>query len=76
MWANAAAATEQRSSVAANLEDLITRDSQSGTRRAKYQSEDKERVAARNLLNATIGEIGSRLTGERERGEDARGRLG
>lgn len=77
--ANAAAATEQRSSVAADLEDLIARDSQSGTRLAQYQAEDKacaDRIAARNLSNATIGEIEARLTAERERGEDARGRLG
>ncbi|MET4665957.1 AAA family ATPase [Sphingomonas sp. PvP056] len=77
--ANAAAATEQRSSVAADLEDLIARDSQSGTRLAQHQAEDKacaDRIAARNLSNATIGEIEARLTAERERGEDARGRLG
>lgn len=77
--ANAAAATEQRSSVAADLEDLIARDSQSGTRLAQYQAEEKacaDRIAARNLSNATIGEIEARLTAERERGEDARGRLG
>lgn len=77
--ANAAAATEQRSSVAADLEDLIARDRQSGTRLAQYQAEDKacaDRIAARNLSNATIGEIEARLTAERERGEDARGRLG
>lgn len=76
--ANAAAATEQRSSVAADLEDLIARDSQSGTRLAQYQAEDKacaDRIAARNLSNATIGEIEARLTAERERGEEARGRL-
>lgn len=77
--ANAAAATERRSSVAADLEDLIARDSQSGTRLAQYQAEDKacaDRIAARNLSNATIGEIEARLMAERERGEDARGRLG
>ena len=77
--ANAAAATEQRSSVAADLEDLIARDSQSGTRLAQYQAEDKacaDRIAARNLSNAAIGEIEARLTAEREHGEDARGRLG
>lgn len=77
--AKAAAATEQRSSVATDLEDLIARDRQSGTRLAQYQAEDKacaDRIAARNLSNATIGEIEARLTAERERGEDARGRLG
>lgn len=77
--ADAAAAIEQRSSVAADLEDLIARDSQSGTRLAQYQAEDKacaDRIAARNLSNATIGEIEARLTVERKRGEDARGRLG
>jgi DNA repair exonuclease SbcCD ATPase subunit len=77
--ANAAAATEQRSSVAADLEDLTARDSQSGTRLAQYQAEDRacaDRIAAHNLSNATIGEIEARLTAERERGEDARGRLG
>jgi len=77
--ANAAAATERRSSVAADLEDLIARASQSGSRLAQYQAEDKactDRVAARNLSNATIGEIEARLMAERERCEDARARLG
>lgn len=76
--ANAAAATEQRSSVAADLEDLIARDGQSRTRLAQYMAEDKacaDRIAARNLSNATIGEIEARLTAERERGEVARDRL-
>lgn len=76
--ANAAAATERRSSLAADLEDLIARDNRSGTRLAQYQAEDKacaDRIAARNLSNATIGDIEARLTAERERSEDARGRL-
>lgn len=76
--ANAAAATEQRSSVAADLDELVTRDNQLGARLAQYQAEDRacvDRIAARNLSNATIGEIEARLTAERGRGESARGRL-
>ncbi|MET3662578.1 AAA family ATPase [Aquamicrobium ahrensii] len=76
--ANAAAAIEQRSSVAADLDELIARDNQLGARLAKYQAEDKacaDRIAARNLSNATIGDIEARLTAERERGEGARARL-
>lgn len=76
--ANAAAATEQRSTVVADLDDLIARDDQLGARLAQYQAQDKacsDRIAARNLSNATIGDIEARLTAERERGEDARGRL-
>jgi len=76
--ASAAAATEQRSTVAADLDELIARESQLGARLAQFQAEDKacaDRIAARNLSNATIGEIEGRLTAERERGEDARGRL-
>lgn len=76
--ANAAAATEQRSSVAADLDELIARDNQLGARLAQYQAEDKacaDRIAARNLSNATIGDIETRLTDQRERAEDARARL-
>ncbi|WP_455153332.1 AAA family ATPase [Brucella anthropi] len=76
--ANAAAATEQRLSVAADLDELIARDNQLGARLVQYQAEDKacaDRIAARNLSNATIGDIETRLTAERERREDARARL-
>ncbi|MDH6268213.1 DNA repair exonuclease SbcCD ATPase subunit [Rhizobium sp. SG_E_25_P2] len=76
--ANAAAATEQRSSVAADLDELIARDNHLGARLVQYQAEDKacaDRIAARNLSNATIGDIDTKLTAERERGEDARARL-
>lgn len=76
--ANAAAAIEQRSSVAADLDELIARDNQLGARLVQYRAEDKacaDRIAARNLSNATIGELEARLTAERERGEDARARL-
>lgn len=76
--ANAAAATEQRSNVAADLDELIARDNQLGARLARYQAEYKacaDRIAARNLSNATISDIEARLTAERERGEDARARL-
>ena len=76
--ANAAAATEQRSSVTADLDDLIARDNALGARLAQYQAEEKacgERIVARNLSNATLGDIEARLTAERERGENARGRL-
>lgn len=76
--ADAAAATERRSSVAAHLDEMIVRDNQLGVRLAQYQAEDKacaDRIAARNLSNTTIGGIEARLTAERERGEDARARL-
>jgi DNA repair exonuclease SbcCD ATPase subunit len=76
--ASAAAATEQRSSVAADLDELIARDNQLGARLAQFQAEDRacaDRIAARNLSNASIGDIEARLTAERERGEDARARL-
>lgn len=76
--ANAAAATEQRLSVATDLDELIARDNQLGARLAKYQAEDRacaDRIAARNLSSATIGDLEARLTTERERGEEARARL-
>jgi hypothetical protein len=76
--AKAAAATEQRSSVSADLDELIARDNQIGVRLVRYQAEDKacaDRIAARNLSNATIGDIEARLTAERGRAEDARARL-
>lgn len=76
--ANAAAATEQRSTVAADLDELIARDSQMGTRLAQFQAEDQacaDRIAARNLSNATLGDIEGRLTAERERRENTRSRL-
>lgn len=76
--ANASAATEQRSSVAADLDELLTRDNQLGARLAQYQAEDKacaDRIAARNLSNSTIGDIEARLTAERKRDEVARARL-
>ena len=76
--ANAAAATEQRSRVAADLDELIARDNQLGARLVQYQAEDKacaDRIAARNLTNTTIGDLEARLMAERERGEIARARL-
>jgi DNA repair exonuclease SbcCD ATPase subunit len=75
---NAAAATEQRSSAAVDLDELITRDSQFQARLAQFQTEDKacaDRIAARNLSEVTISDIEARLTAERERGEAARARL-
>jgi DNA-binding MarR family transcriptional regulator len=75
---NAAAAAEQRSSAAADLDELITRDSQFQARLAQFQAEDKacaDRIAARNLSEVRIGDIDARLTAERERGEAARARL-
>jgi len=76
--ASAAAATELRSSAAADLDELIARDSQFGVRLAEFQTEDKacaDRIAARNLSNATIGDLEARLTAERGRGEAARTQL-
>lgn len=76
--ANAAAATEQLLSVATDLDELIARDNQFGARLARYQADDRacaDRIAARNLSSATIGDLEARLTTERERGEEARTRL-
>lgn len=77
--ASAAAATEQRASAASDLEELIDRESQFGSRLSQFQAEDvacADRIAARNLSNATISEIEVRLTSERVQGEAARARLG
>lgn len=77
--ASAAAATEQRTSAASDLDDLIGRESQLGTRLSQFQAEDiacADRIAARNLSNATISDIETRLTNERGQGEAARARLG
>ncbi|MER8669694.1 AAA family ATPase [Mesorhizobium sp. M1156] len=76
--ASAAAASEQRSSKAVDLDELIARDSQFGARLTQFEGEDKacaDRIAARNLSNVTIGELGIRLTTERERGETAKAQL-
>jgi len=73
--ARAATATEQRTSAAGDLDDLIGRESQLGTRLSQFQAEDvacAERIAARNLSNATISDIETRLTTERGQGEAAR----
>lgn len=76
--ATAAAASEQRSLAAADLEDLIARDSQLGTRLSQFQAEDAacaDRIAARNVSNATIAGLEARLTSERRQAESARARL-
>ncbi len=78
MAASAAAATEQRSLATSDLDDLIGRESQLGKRLSQFQAEDVaclERVAARNLSNATIDDIEARLITEHGRGEAARARL-
>jgi DNA repair exonuclease SbcCD ATPase subunit len=78
LMAAAAAATEQRSSVANELDELIARESQVGVRLAQLKAEDAacvDRIAARNLSGASIGQLDANLTAERERGEAARGRL-
>lgn len=75
---NAAAATQQRSSASADLDELITRNSQFQARLAQFEAEDKacaDRVAARNLSDTRIGDIEARLMEERERIEAARARL-
>lgn len=77
--ARAAAATEQRTSAVNDLDELIGRESQLGTRLSQFQAEDvacADRIAARNLSSATINEIETRLTRERRQGEAARARLG
>jgi hypothetical protein len=76
--ASAAAATKQRSSAANDLDDLIGRESQLGTRLAQFQAEESacaDRIAARNLSNATVADVESRLTLERTQSERARSRL-
>lgn len=76
--ASAAAATEQRSLAAADLDDLIARDSQLGTRLSQFQAEDAacaDRIAARNVSNPTITDLEARLTSERRQAESARARL-
>ena len=76
--ADAAAANELRSLTASDLDDLIEREDQIGTRLAQLQAEDtacSDRIAARNLSEATIADIDARLTAERGRGETAHGRL-
>ncbi|SDB59117.1 AAA family ATPase [Bauldia litoralis] len=76
--ASAASASEQRSSTVADLDELIARESQVGARLTQLEVEDKacaDRIAARNLSNVTIGELGARLTTERERRETAKAQL-
>jgi DNA repair exonuclease SbcCD ATPase subunit len=76
--AKAAAAIEQRSSAANDLDGLIGRESLLGARLAQFQAEDMacaDRIAARNLSNATVADVESRLTSERTQGEAARSRL-
>jgi DNA repair exonuclease SbcCD ATPase subunit len=76
--ASAAAATEQRSLTTAHLDDLIARDSQLGTRLSQFQAEDTacaDRIAARNVSNATIADLDARLTSERQQAETVRARL-
>lgn len=76
--ASAAAASEQRTSAANDLDELIVRESQLGTRLAQFQSEDSacaDRIAARNLSNATLADIEARLTSARGQAEAARARL-
>ena len=76
--ASAAAATEERSLAAADLDDLIARDSQLGARLSQFQAEDTacaDRIAARNVSNATIADLEARLTSERRQAESARARL-
>lgn len=78
MAANAAAATEQRPSVVNDLDDLIGRESQLGTRLAQFQAEDTacaDRIVARNLSSSSIADVEGRLTSERSRSEAARTRL-
>lgn len=76
--ADAAAATEWRASTANDLDDLIGRESLLGARLAQFQAEDTactNRIAARNLSDATVADVESRLTSERAKSEAARTRL-
>lgn len=78
LTASAAAASEQRSSAANNLDELIVRESQLGARLAQFQSEDSacaDRISARNLSNATLADIEARLTSARGQAEAARARF-
>lgn len=76
--ASAAAATERRASAASDLNELIDREDEIGTRLSRYNAEDvacSDRIAARNLSHATLSDIETRLSKEREQGEMARARL-
>lgn len=76
--ANAAAATEQRSSITDVFDDLIKRESELGTRLSQFRAEDAacaDKIVARNLSTASIAEIDGRLTSERKQSEIARDRL-
>ncbi len=76
--ASAAAASEQRTSAANDLDVLINRESQLGTRLSGFRAEDvacADRIAARNLSKATISDLETRLTNERVQGEAARARF-
>jgi len=76
--AGAAAATERRSLATADLDDLIARDSQLGARLSQFQAEDAacaDRIAARNMSDATIADLEARMTSERRQAESARARL-
>lgn len=78
LTASAAAASEQRSSAANNLDELIVRESQLGARLAQFQSEDSacaDRISARNLSNVTMADIEARLTSARGQAEAARARF-
>jgi hypothetical protein len=77
--AGAAAALDQRSSVGADLEDLISRESQLATRLAQLRAEDvacTERIAARNLSDVLLVDLRRQLTGQRQQLEAAREQLG
>ena len=76
--ARAAAATELRAAAISDLDEMISRESELGTRLSQFQAEDgacADRIAARNLSNATISDIETRLTAERGQSEAARARL-
>lgn len=77
--AGAAAALDQRSSVGADLEDLISRESQLAIRLAQLRAEDvacAERIAARNLSDVLLVDLRRQLTGQRQQLEAAREHLG
>lgn len=76
--ASATAAAEQRTAAINDLDELISRESQLSTRLSQFHAEDiacADRIAARNLSNATISDIEMQLTSERAQGEVARAHL-
>lgn len=76
--ATAAAATEQRATLSADLEDLIARETQVSARLDNFMAEDQacvDRLTARGLTDSTFESVEGRLSGQRGQLEAARARL-